>query len=211
MVLATRGTLARRDGPKAAVTDYLVGLLDVWPTVEAGYPKLPADLRAVLEAYADGVNAYAAFHPRAVTPGLLPLSGKDVLAGFVFKQPFFYGLDGELKRLTSPATTSAPPKGSNGLAAAPSRNADGATRLLVNSHQPYTGPVAWYEAVVESGQGWHVAGGFFPGAPFMCAPWAWPCPTPSATPHSAARPNMSPCGSSTRAWKAASTSMCRRS
>jgi acyl-homoserine-lactone acylase len=54
VVLATRGTLARRDGPKAAVTDYLVGLLDVWPTVEAGYPKLPADLRAVLEAYADG-------------------------------------------------------------------------------------------------------------------------------------------------------------
>jgi acyl-homoserine-lactone acylase len=49
----------------------------------------------------------------------------------------------------------------------PSRSADGATRLLVNSHQPYTGPVAWYEAVVESGQGWHVAGGFFPGAPFM--------------------------------------------
>jgi acyl-homoserine-lactone acylase len=47
------------------------------------------------------------------------------------------------------------------------RSADGATRLLVNSHQPYTGPVAWYEAVVESGKGWHVAGGFFPGAPFM--------------------------------------------
>jgi len=27
--------------------------------------------------------------------------------------------------------------------------------------------VAWYEAVVESGEGWHVAGGFFPGSPFM--------------------------------------------
>jgi len=50
---------------------------------------------------------------------------------------------------------------------APSRSADGATRLLVNSHQPYSGPVAWYEAVLESGQGWHVAGGFFPGSPFM--------------------------------------------
>src|SRR5208337_4973423 len=49
----------------------------------------------------------------------------------------------------------------------PSRNADGATRLLVNSHQPYVGPVAWYEAVLESGEGWHVAGGFFPGSPFM--------------------------------------------
>jgi penicillin amidase/acyl-homoserine-lactone acylase len=168
VVLATRGTLARTAGPKAAVTDYLVGLLDVWPTVEAGYPKLPADVRAVLEAYADGTNLYAAQHPEAVTPGLLPLTGKDVLAGFVFKQPFFYGLDGELKRLNAPEIArKEPPKGSNGLAVAPSRSADGVTRLLVNSHQPYTGPVAWYEAVVESGEGWHVAGGFFPGAPFM--------------------------------------------
>src|SRR5947208_608514 len=52
-------------------------------------------------------------------------------------------------------------------AVTPSRSADGATRLLVNSHQPYTGAVAWYEAVLESGEGWHVAGGFFPGTPFM--------------------------------------------
>ena len=168
VTLATRGTLARRDGSKAAVTDYLVGLLDVWPTVEAGYPKLPADLRALLEAYADGVNYYGALHPKAVTPGLLPVTGKDILAGFVFKQPFFYGLDGELKRLNAPEEPQkAPPKGSNGLALAPSRTADHLPRLLVNSHQPYTGPVAWYEAVVQSREGWHVAGGFFPGAPFM--------------------------------------------
>jgi len=57
--------------------------------------------------------------------------------------------------------------GSNAVAVAPARSADGATRLLVNSHQPYTGPVAWYEAVLDSGEGWHVAGGFFPGSPFM--------------------------------------------
>jgi acyl-homoserine-lactone acylase len=105
--------------------------------------------------------------PKPSTPGLLPITGKDIEAGFVFKQPFFYGLDTELKAITAPGGPPPPPKGSNGLAIAPSRNADGATRLLVNSHQPYTGPVAWYEAVVESGQGWHVAGGFFPGAPFM--------------------------------------------
>jgi penicillin amidase/acyl-homoserine-lactone acylase len=168
VVLATRGTLARSTGSKAAVTDYLVGLLDVWPTVQAGYPKLPADLRAVLEAYADGINLYGAQHPQTVTSGLLPVTGQDMLAGFVFKQPFFYGLDGELKRLNAPDEPQpAPPKGSNGLALAPSRTADHLPRLLVNSHQPYTGPVAWYEAVVESGEGWHVAGGFFPGAPFM--------------------------------------------
>lgn len=166
VALATRGQLAGKDGLKAAPTDYIVSLLEVWKTTEAGYAGLPADVRAVLEAYADGVNLYGAEHPDAVTPGLLPLTGKDIAAGFIFKTPFFYGLDAELKRLNElPADPT--PKGSNGVAVAPSRSADGATRLLVNSHQPFTGPVAWYEAVVQSGEGWHVAGGFFPGAPFM--------------------------------------------
>jgi acyl-homoserine-lactone acylase len=167
VALATRGQLAAKNGLGAAPGDYIANLLGVWKAVDAGYQRdLPADVRAVLEAYADGINYYAALHPDAVAPGLLPMTGKDVAAGFVFKTPFFYGLDGELKRLNDlPADPL--PKGSNGVAVAPSRSADGATRLLVNSHQPFTGPVAWYEAVVESGEGWHVAGGFFPGSPFM--------------------------------------------
>lgn len=166
VALATRGTLAAEEGAGAAPGDYIVSLLQVWKTVEAGYPALPADVRRVLEAYADGVNYYGATHQKEVAPGLLPLTGKDIAAGFVFKTPFFYGLDGELKRLNA-LEPDRLPKGSNGVAVAPARSADGATRLLVNSHQPYTGPVAWYEAVVESGEGWHVAGGFFPGSPFL--------------------------------------------
>jgi len=167
VALATRGALAAEEGLGAAPGDYIVSLLEVWKTIDAGYETaLPADVRAVLEAYADGVNYYAATHPGEVAPGLLPLTGKDIAAGFVFKTPFFYGLDGELRRLNELAPDPLP-KGSNGVAVAPARSADGATRLLVNSHQPYTGPVAWYEAVVQSGEGWHVAGGFFPGSPFL--------------------------------------------
>jgi acyl-homoserine-lactone acylase len=188
VALATRGQLAATEGRKAAVADYLVHLLRVWETVNAKYETdLPSDVRQVLEAYADGVNYYAALHPDKVTRGVLPLTGKDVAAGFVFKTPFFFGLDRVLLKLNSPEhgnsaaslslsnsgqeafliTDEAIPVGSNSVAVSPSRSADGATRLLVNSHQPYTGPVSWYEAVLESGQGWHVAGGFFPGSPFM--------------------------------------------
>jgi acyl-homoserine-lactone acylase len=168
VALATRGHLAASEGLSAAPIDYIVNLLDVWKTVNANYAKLPPDLRAVLEAYAEGVDYYAALHPSRVKPGLLPLAGKDIAAGFVLKTPFFYGLDSTLRKLTADTGGKAmPPIGSNGVAVAPSRTSDGATRLLVNSHQPYTGPVAWYEAVLESGEGWHVAGGFFPGSPFM--------------------------------------------
>ncbi|HVU20271.1 MAG TPA: acylase [Rhizomicrobium sp.] len=169
VVLATRGTLAASDGLKAAPVDYLVHAMRVWETVNARYERdLPSDVKRVLEAYADGVNYYAALHPGAVKSGLLPLTGKDIAAGFVFKTPFFYGLADTLRKLTtSTGGKPALPIGSNGIAVAPSRSSDGATRLLVNSHQPYAGPVAWYEAVLQSDEGWHVAGGFFPGTPFM--------------------------------------------
>jgi len=183
VAVAMRGQLASFQGPKAAVTDYLVHLFRIWETVNAKYETdLPLDVRQVLEAYADGVNYYAALHPDQVMRGLLPFTGKDVAAGFAFKLPFFYGLSGELTKIVHPrGGDNVPdssdnaflwrdamlPLGSNAVAVAPSRSADGATRLLVNSHQPYTGPVAWYEAVLDSGEGWHVAGGFFPGSPFM--------------------------------------------
>ncbi len=174
--LATRGQLAARRGRQGRGDRLSGAAAAVWETVVSQYASaLPADVRAVLEAYADGVNYYAALHPEKVEPGLLPMTGKDVAAGFVFKTPFFYGLDHVLGKIMAPAPKAsqvamigpALPVGSNGIAVAASRSADGATRLLVNSHQPYTGPVAWYEAVLDSGEGWHVAGGFFPGSPFM--------------------------------------------
>jgi len=178
--LIARGQLASVNGAKAAVTDYLIRLLKVRETVASHYDTaLPADARAVLSAYADGVNYYAALHPEKVERGLLPMTGRDVAAGFVFRTPFFYGLDHVIGKIMAPAPktsrvamagyslTGPIPIGSNAIAVAPSKSADGATRLLVNSHQPYAGPVAWYEAVLDSGEGWHVAGGFFPGSPFM--------------------------------------------
>ncbi len=170
VVIAVRGRLAETRGKDAAIGDYLVALLRVWETVDATYETdVPPDVRAVLEAYAAGVNLYAVEHPDATPKSMLPVTGRDLAAGFVFRTPFFYGLDGTLKALnaSAPPAPATEPKGSNAVAVAPSRSADGATRLLVNSHQPFTGPVAWWEAVLESGQGWHVAGGFFPGAPFM--------------------------------------------
>jgi acyl-homoserine-lactone acylase len=169
VALASRGTLAAANGPGGATTDYLVRLFRVWENVNARYEKdLPAEVRRVAEAYADGVNYYAALHPDRVKGALLPLTGKDVVAGFVFKTPLFYGLDSMLRKLNVDTGGKPLPEiGSNGLAVGPHRSADGATRLLVNSHQPYTGPVAWYEAVLQSGEGWHVAGGLFPGSPFM--------------------------------------------
>lgn len=173
-VFTARGRLAELNGPSALESDYQVALQDVGGVVARGYASLPANLRAVMEAYAAGVNAYAAKHPEKAAPGLTPVTGRDLVAGTTYRGPTFYGLDDVFRRTARPTSTKTASLedekieiGSNGVAVGPKRSADGATRLLVNSHQPYTGPLAWYEAVLQSDQGWHVAGGFFPGSPFM--------------------------------------------
>ncbi|MET0552326.1 MAG: acylase [Vicinamibacteria bacterium] len=167
-LLAARGRLATQLGAEGAPNDFVVQLLRVREVVDAGYERdLSPATRALCEAYADGVNHYAALHPDRAWPGLFPARGRDVVAGFVHKLPFFFGLDGVLKNLLNENADAPPLAGSNAFAIAPSRSADGATRLVVNSHQPWTGPVAWYEAHLHSEEGWDAVGGVFPGAPVI--------------------------------------------
>lgn len=183
-VFLTRGTLGRVTGEAGARTDYLVQAMGIWDSIRARYDTdIPADTRAVIEAYADGVNLYAAEHPEATLPGLTPVTGADVVAGFAFRTPFFYGFGRTLETLFTsterPGTTAPGPTGalypgmdgfnigSNAAALSPRRTAEGATWLLVNSHQPWVGPVSWYEARIHSDEGWDMTGGVFPGSPFI--------------------------------------------
>jgi penicillin amidase/acyl-homoserine-lactone acylase len=171
-LLAARGRLATVLGPKGAPNDYMVQLLRVWDVVDARYDKdLSAETRALCQAYADGINAYAAQHPGEAMAPLYPATGKDVVAGFVHKTPLFFGLDKTLTALLEPARKPKPSPafspGSNTIAVAPRRSADRFTRLAINSHQPWEGPVAWYEAHLHSETGWDTVGGLFPGAPIV--------------------------------------------
>jgi acyl-homoserine-lactone acylase len=143
--------------------------------------ELSPEVRAVAEAYAAGVNHYASKHPEEVRLSkLFPVTGQDIVTGFVLRAPFFYGLDGAIGALTEgkplPKESAAPMtpigrdpemNGSNAFAIAPKRMADGKTWLISNSHQPYEGQVAWYEAVTHSGEGLDMAGALFPGSPFV--------------------------------------------
>ena len=156
-----------------AVTDYLVRLLRVREKLDAKYESdIAPATRAMLDGYADGINLYAAQHPEKVVAGFTAVEGKDIAAGFVFFTPLFFGLDRNIKELFEPTrqreiSLATDGGGSNAFAVAPSRSADRYTRLLINSHQPYKGPLAWYEARVHSDDGWDMAGGVFPGSPFI--------------------------------------------
>ncbi len=71
----------------------------------------------------------------------------------------------QARALVLPQGDEAEQLGSNAFAVAPAKGG-GTTTLISNSHQPYRGGVAWYELVIESGEGWHLAGSTFPGVPF---------------------------------------------
>ncbi len=195
-VLMCRGTLAAVKGQEAAPADFLVSLLGTWDYVESKYESdLSPETRAICEAYADAANFYASLHPDALfNKDVLPITGKDVVAGFTFRGPFFYGLDNavmelfgkERRREISEKRASLAPEdfdmilagsrdllskgthlGSNTFAVGPERSVNDETYLNINSHQPWTGPVAWYEAHVHSEEGWNAVGGTFPGAPII--------------------------------------------
>lgn len=188
-LLAARGKLASVHGKGAAPNDYMVQLLRIREVVEAGYPGLDARTRALCQGYADGLNLYAALHPGEARRNLFPVRGEDIVAGFVHKGPLFFGLDKVLSALFAEdapgqgARGEPGPRGardvrdlgqaggallgSNAFAVGPARSADGSTFLVVNSHQPWTGPVAWYEAHLHSEEGWDMVGGLFPGAPVV--------------------------------------------
>ncbi|MES2987449.1 MAG: penicillin acylase family protein [Pseudomonadota bacterium] len=185
----TRGRLGAINGQDGAKTDFVVHLLGARATVDRDYMKQPADIRALLDAYATGLNLYAERHPGEVKLSkLFPVSGQDVAVGFVVRSPFFFGLEGVLGALSgdkplpiekgydkpdapdapnvTPLGPNAQENGSNAFVVAPKRSSDGFTRLVSNSHQGWRGAAAWYELVVHSQQGWNFAGATFPGAPY---------------------------------------------
>jgi acyl-homoserine-lactone acylase len=163
------GALLGEDGAKVDFAGHLLGSR---AAARAALPRLAPDTRALLAGYAAGLNRYAEKHPGEVAlGGLFPVTSEDVVAGFALRAPFFFGLDNVIGALTEGRLPDrdAPDvgeRGSNAFAVAPARSSDGATRLVVNSHQPWEGGVAWYELVVHSGEGWDFAGANFPGAPY---------------------------------------------
>jgi acyl-homoserine-lactone acylase len=183
-----RGTNAAINGKDAATVDFLVQWLGIWETIDRDYvTQLKPETRAWIGAFVDGINYYAALHPEQTNPSIFPITEKDVVAGYMLRHLLFYGFDASITELFKPqrqrpvsrgpadadkqarpmaegVTIGSLPVGSNAIAVSAPFTIDGATRLAINSHQPTTGPVAWYEAHIQSKEGLNVMGGLFPSS-----------------------------------------------
>ena len=102
VIAMSRGRYGAIAGEDGAAVDFVYHLLDARGTAERHYHSLPEDTRALLEAFAAGLNQYAADNPDELKlANLFPVNGKDIAAGFALRQPFFFGLNNVIQPLVS--------------------------------------------------------------------------------------------------------------
>ena len=178
-----RAEMALKEGFKGVVSDYLIKALKIREMVVEDYEsKLSSQVREVIEGYVAGLNHWVDLHPSRDYQSLFPISKYDIVSGFVIQNLFFSGVVGAIEKIQSmdaPASERIAINqnqffqsadlvlGSNAFAVGPKKTDDGSTRLIINSHQPLEGSLAWYEAHITSEEGWNMMGGLFPGSPFI--------------------------------------------
>ncbi len=167
-LLAGKHMMARWKGKDGAIIDFAVQLMRAPQFIEAHYHDLSPDVRAYIEAFVVAVNKYAKLHPEEVlVKKAFPVTGKDVVAGYMLSYALLSGIDGPLRRIVDgvekPADMRDAGKGSNAFAANSKFTKDGAVYLDINSHQPLEGPMSWYEAHLVSEEGLNILGGTFHG------------------------------------------------
>jgi acyl-homoserine-lactone acylase len=102
VVAMTRGRYGALAGSDGAKVDYVLHFLGARETADRRYTELSPEVRAVAEGYAAGLNHYAKKHPQEVRLSkLFPVTGQDIVTGFVLRAPFFYGLDSVIGQATT--------------------------------------------------------------------------------------------------------------
>ncbi|MCU0684744.1 MAG: penicillin acylase family protein [Polyangiaceae bacterium] len=169
--LNAMGRLSEAEGDRAIYRDLRMKLFIDPDDLKAKYASSPAFLKRLMEAWADGLNAYLAAHPevrpRVITrfEPWMALSfsegsiGGDIETISLRELEAFYGRPdpGAREASRSPAGPEPDPEptGSNGFALAGSKTASGKAMLLIN---PHTSFFFRAEAQVTSGEGLNAYG-----------------------------------------------------
>ena len=173
-----RAQMGLKDGASGAVQDYLIKVLKIREKIEQNYlTDIDEDVRKILEAYAAGINYWMIQNPDNQYNQFFPVTEKDIVAGFAIQNLFFSGVVSSIEKLQRESEVKEEytnlyqnqefVTGSNVLAVNSKKTSDKSTRIIINSHQPLDGPLAWYEAHVRSNEGWNMIGGLFPGSPVV--------------------------------------------
>jgi acyl-homoserine lactone acylase PvdQ len=150
--LNAMGRLSEAEGESAVYRDLRMKLFIDPADLEAKYQASPDWLKALMQAYADGLNYFLETHPnvkpRVITrfEPWMALSftegsiGGDIERVNLMQLERFYGKDPALKLTSTREEEEAldtEPRGSNGIAIAPSNTAAGKSLLLINPHTSF--------------------------------------------------------------------------
>jgi acyl-homoserine-lactone acylase len=167
VVLSGKALVGTALGKKGAEADYVINLLRIRQTVDEQWNTLSPDFVALIKGYVEGLNAYAKAHPAEVKyKNAFPFDEKEYMTAVVFSTSLFCGVDQVLPQILRGKVATLPgfnPQGSNSFAFNSTKTTTGESFLAINAHQPQEGPVAFYEAHLQSEQGWNILGGLFPG------------------------------------------------
>ncbi|GAB4407077.1 MAG: acylase [Microscillaceae bacterium] len=140
----SRGEAAAHWGEDYLENDQLVHTLRFPEMAQQWVERQEPEMKAYLEAFVQGMNAYARAHPNrllAQNQAVLPLNPRDVMAHYLFVvyTRFVGGQEfGQAARWQD--------RGSNTYAIGPSRSASGKAMLVQNPHLPWTDEFTWMEA-----------------------------------------------------------------
>jgi acyl-homoserine-lactone acylase len=145
--LTSLGRTAEAEGEKAIWADLRARLYMDPEDLKARYAASPDWLRRLMDAWADGLNYYLASHPevrpRAITrfEPWMALSFTEGSIGGDIERIDLDGLEAFYSKRGRALAAAAPldpePRGSNGIAIAPSNSATGNALLLINPHTSF--------------------------------------------------------------------------
>ena len=171
LILTGKGKVATHLGKKGAPIDFVFGLLNTKATVIAQMNQFDPKFIQLVKGYLLGLEAYAKAHPEKVlNKHVFPITIEEYLASAAFSVAIFCGVDKSLPKIlngTIPKLEGFTGEGSNAFAINTKKSASDETMLVINAHQPIEGPTAFYEAHLQSEEGWNILGGLFPGAPMI--------------------------------------------
>ncbi len=173
--LRAHGRAAEFEGPGALNQDHLIRALRVRERAEEQYKILNPELRAQLDAFVAGLNAYREKHKAELPDWIEPARPLDVLAFYNYVDVQFCVSDCQRdlgKAGVKVASLSSVPDrhelayGSNQFAVSPRRSATGTAQLSMDPHLPLSGFYRWYEMHLVSPTV-NVMGCCFFGSPYI--------------------------------------------
>ncbi len=171
LILTGKGKLGTYMGKAGAPVDFVFGLLNTRKVVDQQINSMDPKFLQLLQGYLMGLEAYAKQHPKEVlNKHIFPINIHDYIATTMFSVAVFCGVERTLPKILNGSIAKLPGftgEGSNAFAIKSTKSASGEPMLVINAHQPIEGATAFYEAHVQSEEGWNMLGGLFPGAPLI--------------------------------------------